>query len=1031
MDRRGGSALDLGAHPAAGTLRRVEPRARIRHLDGIRGVAVVLVVVYHASYLTAGWGPRLLPGGFVGVDLFFVLSGLLITRLLLEEQESTGRLAYGVFMDRRLRRLYPALVVTVAAVVWLLTATDRVGPGEGQLSAAEMAVAVAATLAYVSNVVQAWGWPYPGELSHTWSLAIEAQFYLVWPLVLIGFRALGLSRRSQIGLLTAVIGAVGVHRAIMWTDQDHYLPLYLRTDTRIDVILVGCVVGMTVHWGWWRSARWLRLPAVGGVGVLLGASFLSETGDNRMYERFGLTVVALGAAAIVASALLDPTGPVGRVSGWPPLARLGDRSYSLYLWHVPVFLTVARRLGDQPVILRVVCGLVVTAVATEVSYRLVESRLRRQPAMVDPTTGEAPHRAPDDGHVTIPDRLVGWIDGHRRGSLVLAVAVGAAPMMIAVVALGRVTWYPIGDLAQATLRQLSFWHDPPLVGPAGRIGTFERQGNHPGPAMFWFTWPLWWLLGRSSWAYQASVAALVMSSYAVAVAVTRRLAGWLGAAVVAVVGAILMRSYGAVALTQPWNPYVPLLPFLVFVVSCWAVTCRRWSNLAVAVGAGSFCVQCHVGYAPAVAAGLVVSMAMALTPTRWLGDVTDLGADGAPLDAALVTVDGPANEPSRRGWSRVLGWVGASVLVGLVMWIPPVIDQVRHEPGNISILLQTFRDQTDQVIGIRAGTRIWLTQLDPVGNWLFGTRRISSSVVPGLVLLGAWAISFALAWRRRVGALIRLDVLLGSLLPCGWYWAVRLDSTRFLYLVEWFWVLTALVVVAVMWAACIELAHRHPSGEGSNVAVSRQAVTMSVSTLAVALMVSTTSFVWTATGVEPPDMRYSRTIGALAPQTAAALDPELTYLMTWIDPDALGGNGFGMLLELERLGFRVGAGPARSAPVEPHRVLLPGQFDEVITVVSGDQKIEAARQVPGAIEIAYDDHRSEQERREYLDLQAQVMADLRAAGLSEVADGIPTSIWIGLNDPRVVGAPFDKLARMLVIGQATAVFVSDQDLGGL
>jgi len=87
--------------------------------------------------------------------------------------------------------------------------------------------------------------------------------------------------------------------------------------------------------------------------------------------------------------------------------------------------------------------------------------------------------------------------------------------------------------------------------------------------------------------------------------------------------------------------------------------------------------------------------------------------------------------------------------------------------------------------------------------------------------------------------------------------------------------------------------------------------------------------------------------------------------------------------------------------------------------------------VPGAIEIAYDDHRSEQERREYLDLQAQVMADLRAAGLSEVAGGIPTSIWIGLNDPRVVGAPFDKLARMLVIGQATAVFVSDQDLGGL
>lgn len=973
----------------------MDPRSRIRRLDGIRGAAVLLVVVYHASYLTAGWGPRLLPGGFVGVDLFFVLSGLLITRLLLQELDDTGGIGFGAFMGRRLRRLYPALLAAVAAVAGLLVATDRVGTGADQLTGGELVQAAGATVLYVSNLVQAWGWPFPGELSHTWSLAIEAQFYLVWPLVLGAFAALRLPRGVQVGALVAAMVAVAVHRSLLWTDQAHYLPLYLRTDTRIDVVLAGCVLGMLVHWGWWRSARWLRLPALGGVAVLLAASLLSETGDVRMYRDFGLSAVAVAALAVVASALLDPQGPVGRLAGWRPLAVLGDRSYSLYLWHVPVFLTVARRIGDQPVALRVATGLVVTAVLTEGSYRLVEIRFRRR--------GFQPERP------TVTDRVGAWADRHRRGVLIGAVVVGAAPLAVAVLALGRVTWYPIGDLAQAMLRQLSFWGDPPLVGPAGRIGTFARQGNHPGPAMFWITWPVWWLLGRSSWAYQASVATVVVGAYVIAVVVARRVQGWLVGLALAVVGAVLLRSYGAVALTQPWNPYVPLLPFLVFVVACWAVACRRWALLPLAVAAGSFCVQCHVGYAPAAVVGLVAAVGLGLLPERWVP-----GPGSAPGSGPV----GRFTVPPR----RVAAWVGGSVLLGVVLWIPPLVDQLRNEPGNLSILLQTYRDQTGEVIGARAGTRIWLTQLDPLGNWLFGTRRISASVIPGLVLLAGWVGSAVVAWRRRDGALLRLDALLAGLLACAWFWAVRLDSTRFLYLVEWFWVLTGLLVLAVLWAARLELADRRP-------VLARPAVVTTA--LGAVLAVSTASFTWTAVDVEPPDMRYSRTVGALAPPVAAALDPSTTYLMTWVDPDALGGNGFGLLLELERRGLRVGAGPARAAPVEPHRVLQPGEAGAVVTVVSGDAKIDQARRLPGAREVAYDDHRSEAERVEYLTLQAEVVAELRDQGLVDVADRIPTSIWIGLNDPRVVGAPFDKLSRMLTIGQATAVFVSDQELVGL
>lgn len=981
--------MDPGPNPPAGTLRGVDSHSRVRRLDGIRGVAVTLVVIYHASYLTAGWGPRLLPGGFVGVDLFFVLSGYLITSLLLTEMHSTGGISLAGFWDRRIRRLVPALAACGVGVAGLLVGTGRVGPGADQLRPAELTRALASTLGYVSNFAQAWGWPFPAELSHTWSLAIEAQFYLVWPLILLALAALRVPRSAQITLVGATMGLVALHRANMWTDQAHYLPLYIRTDTRIDVVLAGCALAMAQHWGYVRSGRWLRVPALVGLGVLAEASLFSETGDVRMYRGFGLTAVALASLTIVASVLLDAQGPLGRGAGWQPLAWLGDRSYSLYLWHVPVFLTVARHIGDTPVILRVVVGVGVSAALTEASYRLVESRLRRGVA------------ATSDRSLT--EMIGSWVRGHRGPTLVGALVVGAFPMAVAVVSLGQVTWYPIGDLAQAMLRQFSFWSDPPLVGPAGRIGTFERQGNHPGPAMFWATWPLWWLLGRSSWAYQASVATLVVGAYAAAAALVRRTQGWAAALAVAVVGAVLMRSYGAVALTQPWNPYVPLLPFLLFVVAAWAVSSGRWSMLPVAVAVGSFCVQCHVGYAPAVVAGVGGAMILALLGNR------------------ILPASGGGSSPAASGASSV-GWVVVAVLVGVIVWIPPVIDQLRHDPGNFSILLDTYRAQTTEVIGVRAGTRIWLTQLDPVGNWLLGTRRISGSVVPGLVLLMAWAGSLLVAWRRRLGSLVRLDLVLAGLVVCAWYWAVRLDSTRFLYLVEWFWVLTAMITVSTIWGWWVELSARRPRWADERAPV--------VAALAV-LVLSTVSFTWTATGVQPPDMRYSRTVEALAPEVEAALDPSDTYLMTWVDPDALGGNGFGLMAELERRGFRVGAAPARSAPVEPHRVLTTGQYDRVITVVSGDDKIALARTMPRARELAYDDHRSAAERAEYRMLQREVMDELRTRGLGEVADGIPVSIWIGLNDPRVTGAPFDKLARMLVIGQATAVFESSQELVGL
>lgn len=362
-----------------------EADAHLRPLDGLRGAAVVLVIAYHASYLTAGWGPRLLPGGFVGVDLFFVLSGFLITRKLAVEWSRRTSIDLGQFAERRIRRLVPALVALVVVVVgfrlaWPAAAARDLG-GRTFSSGDSLASGLGA-LAYLSNWQQAWGWAYIPELSHTWSLAIEGQYYLVWPLVLLALWKLGTPRLVQVGLVVGAMVVIWIQRAAMWTDQAHYLPLYLRTDTRVDVLLAGSILGLLAAWGGLRvgSARWLRLPALAAAVALGVVSCLSETGDVHLYRDYGLVAVLAASTAIVASAVTDPGFALTRLWDLAPLRWLGLRSYSLYLWHVPVFLTIASNLGDRPAPAKLALGLVVTFAAAEASYRFVEQPFRRRRA---------------------------------------------------------------------------------------------------------------------------------------------------------------------------------------------------------------------------------------------------------------------------------------------------------------------------------------------------------------------------------------------------------------------------------------------------------------------------------------------------------------------------------------------------------------------------------------------------------------------------------------------------------------------------
>jgi peptidoglycan/LPS O-acetylase OafA/YrhL len=316
-------------------------------LDGVRGFAVLLVLALH-------WWPATFPGGYLGVDLFFVLSGFLITRLLIEEAERTGRVDLRRFYLRRAARLMPALAVLLlvcAAVpsVWMVAA-------------------------YGANWARIDGHLIGGPLEHTWSLAIEEQFYLLWPVCFLAVKRL----QRPVLLLGGLVVLVMFHR-VGTTDADWAVNGF---DTRADGLLVGCAVAFTIpvlaRWG-----GWTRL-AVASVAALVG---MTVAGFEA--HRYGYTLVALLCVPLVLGGLTHPTFGVLR---W-----MGRLSYSLYLWHYPV--TWWLRGGDirNTSAATTASAIAVSAVVAVVSWRFVEQPL--QGAVHRRTDLERSVRSGDEGSV--------------------------------------------------------------------------------------------------------------------------------------------------------------------------------------------------------------------------------------------------------------------------------------------------------------------------------------------------------------------------------------------------------------------------------------------------------------------------------------------------------------------------------------------------------------------------------------------------------------------------------------------------------
>ena len=436
---------------------------RLRHitaLDGLRGAAVLAVLFFHGDHLA---------GGYLGVDLFFVLSGFLITSLLLAESGSSGRVRLGHFWERRARRLLPALLVMLLGVA----AYARFAARPEELHRIRMDGL--ATAFYAANWRDVFAhtdyWSLfsaPSPLDHTWSLAIEEQFYVLWPLLFVLLIAL-VRRRGRSTettgtrnpLALTVLGvAVGLGAASVVLSQVLYRSagtnrVYYGTDTRAFAILAGvALAALTSRFGPVRSHGWRAALEVAGClsVVVLGVAWARLPGSSPTLYRGGLLLCSVAAAVAIAAAIQPTRGPVAWAASFKPLVWLGLISYGVYLYHWPIFVWLSpERTGLDGWSLFAV-RLAVTLAVAVASYVVIEQPIRHGSGW-RPHQGAGPVHRPGlggprgaGGHRRLP---AGHDRGQRSNSACVSTALARtkrAPNDTRVLVVGNsVGWYLAND----------------------------------------------------------------------------------------------------------------------------------------------------------------------------------------------------------------------------------------------------------------------------------------------------------------------------------------------------------------------------------------------------------------------------------------------------------------------------------------------------------------------------------------------------------------------------------------------------------
>jgi hypothetical protein len=559
----------------------------------------------------------------------------------------------------------------------------------------------------------------------------------------------------------------------------------------------------------------------------------------------------------------------------------------------------------------------------------------------------------------------------RRSMWLFVVVVSllaVTPIIVAVIAmLSGDAWFPAGDMAQAELHMRGFLSNPPLVGAAGRIVSDSGlQGSHPGPGLWVAMLPVYLLGGRSSHALLAAAASVHIVSVIIAVRLAVHRGGRLLAMLTALAALVVIRASGSDFMIEPWNPWLAILPFMIFIFLVGELVApmgsARQKQLALvgAIVVGSYCIQCHAGYAVLVVGALAAAVVV------WVRD-------------EYRSQDLAGHQPrSRVRQGLIFGFIAL-----LVVWLPVVIDQLRRKPGNVSILLEHFVSPSEPTMGVTQAAKIIATQFNLFGLWLSGPGTDAPAegwarYIGCLLMVSLW---FWATWKVRKAdqsAMFRWQMMMAGFVLLGSFSILRIFGPYYEYTVRWFWILS--VVTATTSVFFLVRMYRLPEKVRIS-RVSLQAFGAGASLFLVGVV--TVSAVQTADRVKLPGKTESRILADLIPEVVQNLDQDARYLLKMYDPYTLDATGFGSVLELERQGFDVGVEFFRAAAALPHRVRDENDVDTILWVVVGPA-IKRADADPALTKLGEANPRSEDEEVLAQSLLIDVAAMLTAAGRDDL-----------------------------------------------
>jgi len=594
--------------------------------------------------------------------------------------------------------------------------------------------------------------------------------------------------------------------------------------------------------------------------------------------------------------------------------------------------------------------------------------------------------------------------------VIVASTLAVAPIIVAVVALlSGDAWFPAGDMAQAELHMRGFFSNPPLVGAAGRIVSDTGfQGSHPGPGLWVAMLPVYLIGGRSSHALLAAAASVHIVSVVLAVRLAFHRGGRLLAVLTALAALLVIRASGPDFMVEPWNPWLAILPFAVFVfligevVAPIASAKHKRLSLIAAVIVGSYCLQCHAGYAVLVVGALVASIAV------WIRD------ECRTTESKFLGIS--------QSWSKIRSDLLLGSFALLVVWSPVFIDQWRRSPGNLSILWEHFVTPSEPTLSLSMAVQVIATQFNLFGLWLSGpgvdapaegwARYIGCLLMVSLWLWATWKVR-----KADQSAMLRWQIMMAGFVLLGSFSILRIFGPYYEYTVRWFWILSVLTAMTSIFSLvrtyrvleALRLSHG-----------TKQLIGISASLILVGVVLVST--VQTADQVKLPGKTESRILADLIPEVIPKLSHDEKYLLRMYDPYTLNATGFGSVLELERQGFDIGVEVFQAAAGLPHRVRFEDQVDQILWVVVGPA-IKSADADPALTKLGEANPRSASEELLAQKLLTDIAQMLTDAGRGELVSTLETpGASLIFAEPPLPDNIATVVRQLISLGQPVAMF---------